>query len=376
MRTLVLTMLCCTISQKGYPLTVENSSLKLPTSSVRPLQEILEDERTVFYKLPQVWQQWIPGQPSLVLPVEVMSEHNANLEFPWETTVGFNIEHQKGSSEEINGAINFHRTPSKYKPIVVVTGEKDVWIYPLGMVVGELLWVRDGNIRRTIEVRTRTKINHPTEGITWDVRRYAPIRDVECLRSYLILQYRYTRKNYSLKNPEPDDLVFEMKGNLEVMQNLHPDNVRYLLDQKFVDCTGFPWSDGCSIPASNQDFHIFPRNYVLGLLESVDNITCSGCHKKTQISVKRLIPNFLEEKKPLLKNLGAIRGSDGIFTWHPYEVSNPKKLKRRNWRRYDLENNIVQEYNQAIHKDYKITKYVQESLAEWELPIPEELLNN
>ena len=80
------------------------------------------------------------------------------------------------------------------------------------------------------------------------------------------------------------------------------------------------------------------------------------------------------------EKVGNIRGSDGIFTWTPLDINTAAKdandTKQVYLRRYDRDNKIVTLYDPILHSDYKLTTYVQKSLADYELPKQQSVLND
>lgn len=86
----------------------------------------------------------------------------------------------------------------------------------------------------------------------------------------------------------------------------------------------------------------------------MDNISCQSCHRQTQITADRLTPSEIK----LINNpekIGRIRGSDGIFTYSPFEnVVNGKF----NLRQIDFINQRLALYDPLKHKDYKIAYFV------------------
>ena len=166
------------------------------------------------------------------------------------------------------------------------------------------------------------------------------------------------------RNPQEDE-VHKMDGLVEELPNVDEDIVKKLLSLPFKNVSSDNWS-----PTSNQDFHILPRDYGFGLISGVDPVACADCHRQTQISVRNLVP-----KDPTVINqpdtIGNIRGSDGIFTWHPFSKYNNNYTESDSifFRPYDVNNSLViyTKFNPSPNK-YKLTLSVQKSLKEYELP--------
>ncbi len=370
-----------------YPLNLEKEGIQLPWVYDTKLREILRSKRTIFYKLPEVYQFYIP--PSQIKHVnltlgtetyttqravygvyytEFLSLFNANADFPWEGTVGLNAAKRDDLLGTQYGAVNFIHLPEN-KPILILNERPIKWIFPAGTMAAEILWTKDSKGKKWVyEIRTRTK---DKECEYWTPGIYRPLgTDDELCRELGIADYIPAKKHLFFRNPEEDE-VFKMDGMVERLPDLSEDETKRILQKGFKDVTHNEWS-----PASDQKFSILPKDYSLGLI-TVDEVSCASCHRQTQISVRNLIP-----KEPLIiKNpgtVGNIRGCDGIFTWHPFSKKSVRKSSSEptppaiSLRKYDTENGFVKLYKSEETgfdlEDYKITEYVQSALEDYELP--------
>jgi hypothetical protein len=299
---------------------------------------------------------------------DYLKEFNANNDFPWETTFGLS----QAFKDKTHDAINFIYLP---KPIVIINERPIKWIFPIGTVVAEMIYVLDGNTKRVFEIRTREKVLEEG-GTTWEPRIYRPFANAEELQYTLRLPTTNKgKKHLFLRNPEEDE-VFEIHGNVEIIPDLTPNQTRFGLRKPFQDVTNSWWSKerDSFAPMSNQSFSVFPKDYAVGLLKSVDSSSCSDCHRQTQISVLNLIPNDKNIQRNF-KSVGNIRGSDGVFTWYPFDkkVIGQHKNFQQNipLREIDFEKGYVQWFDSEIHRygDYQLTSYVIDSLKDWELPV-------
>lgn len=371
------------VPEDGYPLT---PPVKLPAGVER-----LNDPRTVFYRLPQTYQQWVPaarveskdeatGAVSVtsrparwgIYAASVLSEFNANGDFPWESTFGLNVAHRAKMIPATYDVFNFLSLPEdedgKLLPILVLDERPIKWLFPPGATLGEVLTVKGPDGKTYVqEVRTRTKGDAMT---TWHVKIFRPVADRAEFQRLTGVGYVPARKFMSFRNPEEDE-VLAVAGTVEKLPNLPPETVAKLLSRPFRDVTDSNWH-----PSSDQEFSILPKDYSLGLLKEITPEACANCHKQTQISVRRLIP-----REPLIQRnpdkVGNIRGSDGIFTWHPFaaksvlagaDQQNGDVIWLRGW---DAQNGIARivPRGQAPDGRYKLTRYVQASLAPYELPL-------
>ena len=370
-----------------YPLNLAKEGIKLPATDDPTLKQLLNDPNTIFYKLPQSYQFYQPSSTvehkNLTLGTTYVStteevygvyfssylpEFNANTFFPWETTIGLNHAVAKGNSPY--GAINFINLPYS-KPIAIINETPIKWIYPEGTTVSEVLYVKNNNTEEkyVFEIRTRTKVKN-----TWEPHVYRPLANRKELNKYTTESS--AKKYLFLRNPQEDE-VFKAEGFVEKIPDLTEQQTKEILNLPFKEVTFDLWSEISAAACSDQSFSIFPKDYSMGLL-SVDSESCAQCHRQTQITVNRLIP-----KEPLIYNnpakVGNIRGCDGIFTWYPFDVNSvsasPDVKQKLYLRQFDRNNKIVAMYDSLLHGEYKLTTYVQRSLAKYELPKQELVLN-
>lgn len=336
---------------------------QIPLPTVPDLESILNSDRTFFYKFDPLYQAYTPPlqikqenvtlgttavieQPPVwnVFPTTYQPELHANLDFPWETTVGLNA---APDVPDRYGSINFVHLP---KPILVINEQPIKWIFPAHSVVGEILWVKDSE-KLVFEIRTRTKSPDST---TWFPKVYRPIKNREHLVS-LIGEYTPAYKHLFFRNIEQEEII-KLEGLVERLPPLNKEDTKNILHMTFTDVTDEQWT-----PCSDQEYSILPRNYALSLI-GIDQESCSSCHRQTQTSTRNLFPS-----EPIIKyseHVGNIRGSDGIFTWHPFDK---KSFASGKLRQFDIDNNIIEIYD-GSNADYKLTKYVQLALKEYELP--------
>jgi hypothetical protein len=378
------------VTEPEYPLDLEKIGLTLPYTTDTELQRLLTSKKTIFYKLPSVWQHYIPASriehSNLTLGTKsysyreatwgiyfspFLSDFNANRLFPWETTAGLN-DSQKQTSN-IYRTVNFINLPEDESkntiPILLLNELPIKWIYPDGTTVGEIIYVVHEDKRYVQEIRTRQKTKGATD---WEPHLYRPIGDrKEFMRLAGIADYTPAKRYMFLRNPQEDE-VFKMEGLVERLPPLSSDKVKRLLSQSFKEVTAAPWS-----PSADQDFHILPRNYCFSLLESIDVVTCANCHRQTQISVLNLVP-----REPLIINnpdkVGNIRGCDAVFTNSSVRENDEQPAPERiSLRKYDLDNKTVKIWKGGTYDlpgDYKLTEFVQYSLRDYELP-PQQFLH-
>lgn len=376
-----------------YPVSLAKLGIVLPRIvGDTAVDRRLNDTRTVFYRLPQVFQQWVPAgkieqrdaalgtttyieRPAVwgILSTSVLPEFNANRDFPWESTFGLNIAHRNKLIPSVYDVVNFFSLPEddegRLIPIIVLDERPVKWLFPDGTMFGEILYVKKDGKSYVQEIRTRTK--GQAQG-TWYPRVYRPVKDRQEFTQLTGIAYEPSSKFMQFRNSE-EQKVEEVSGIVERLPRLTADTTIRLLSRPFQDVTESGWSPS----PDKSEFSILPEEYSFGLLKEITAEVCSRCHRQTQISVKRLIPN-----EPIIRDannaskIGNIRGSDGIFTWHPFvtksigtDVGVPPG--RTIWlRRFDAENGLVRVIPKGTtpqHK-YLLTRYVQASLAGYELP--------
>jgi hypothetical protein len=377
-----------TAEKYGYPLDLNSINLKLPKVEDQKLDLILKDKDTVFYKLKQVWQHYVP--PSKVEHVNqtlgtktyttndlvwglYYSTYNpdahANFNFPWETTVGLNTIIKTTQGQNFK-TVNFISLPKdengKILPIWYLREAPIKWIFPAGTTVGEIIYVINNNEKYIQEIRTRTKSE---DCEVWEPHLYRPIANKqEFIRYTQSPDFISSKKFVFLRNPQEDE-VFRMEGNVEILPELTESKVKSILSLPFKEVTSENWS-----PSSSQDFSILPKDYCFSLLKSVDVQVCAECHRQTQISVRNLVPKDPSVIKDPV-GTGNIRGSDAVFTWHPFSdncirTSDKDPVKALLVRKYDTENGYIKVLSEIPKENRynKLTKFVQMSLKDYELP--------
>jgi len=389
--------------KSGYPLSLVNEGLRLPPVADAVMKTVLDSKRTIFYKLPRVYQQYNPPSQVEHRHAETgrityttnpgnwgiyyssfLPDFNGNHAFPWEGTFGLNHAVKENQLEKRYGSINMLSLPTNDQgaitPIVILNERPIKWIFPVGTVLGEILWVRDEQGKKWIyEIRCRRK---QPGALAWDPIILRPVKNRAELLDYLNYPANWhPPKTYLFLRNTHEDEVAMFQGLVERLPKLTPDQVRHLLSSPFVDVTYEAWSKETTAPTSEQDFSLVPKDYSLGLI-SADEVSCAQCHRQTQTSLWNLIP-----REPLIydnpEKVANIRGSDGIFSWHPFSeesVSDGTRTGQKVFLRdHDRNGGIVKIIsNNSDPVDlelYRLTKYVQEALKPYELPRDKRLLH-
>jgi hypothetical protein len=249
---------------------------------------------------------------------------NANIEFPWRTPGG--VDH----SEHAIGKFRFFRLPDapsgRVWPVAyfedTLRGSKmgahrgTSWIFPVGTVFGEVLALRDAaGQMNTFEVRLRIR----QEGY-WDVEILRPFPTEADLTA--ALQKRGEAelatqvaaapvRMRKLKDTLHREMAFVSTAGSVELPEINPQLAKALLNETpFKSAIGAKWKGEAFSPTTLQPFGIVPRDY-LGTHLGTDPDSCMECHKHTQ----RHVDSF----DSVRQWYGYVRGSDGIFTWHPIE---------------------------------------------------------
>lgn len=319
----------------------------LPKVDSPELQDILNDPELFVYtkeEIPAAYQNWkgvLPGvhTPEFNISADKQERFgNGNVEFPWGRPLG---------THRCENVVTFNfiwlplKPDGKREPIVYFPkkhqGDHTVgysWAFPVGTVVGEVLGMElpSGRIV-TFELRIRTR-----ELRDWGIDLYRPYPTPESLAA-AIKEFRpewqqqaaltavvdHLESNslrfplVSLKDSQPLQRVFQGTGLVDTLPGLPDEELLIeLLSQKaFVSCLGMDWRSDAegnrtSAPTTAAALQVVPRNYDAGFV-NIDRYDCSQCHT----TVGQHVDDFDFHRDWY----GRIRGSDGIFSFHPFEPS-------------------------------------------------------
>jgi hypothetical protein len=129
-----------------------------------------------------------------------------------------------------------------------------------------------------------------------------------------------------------------------------------LMSTTFQSAVGSAWrvdeKSGvpCYAPTTEDDFHIVPRHYRAAWMEATSQ-SCMDCHRDTL----RLAAEFEEPRDWY----GRVRGSDGIFSWHPFDpvsISHNGMARPVTMRKEFVEAGVVRQYRPGDDQ-FPDTKY-------------------
>jgi hypothetical protein len=351
-------------------LEFKDLGVKMPPIGDNLLSFILNNDNTVYYKLPKVYQSNDPNGLTGVFAAEYLPEINANLDFPWDRPFGFNQ-----VPKDILETFNFFLLP-RNKKIAVFNEQPVKWLYPDAGIFGEILIIKEKEKNQKYICEIRIRIKRVFNGnADWESKIFRQIANRMELESFLGVPTYYSSavkpatKYVKLENPEKDK-VFIAQAYLDVLPDIPADKLETIFSTfPFKDVTSEPWSETCIAPTSTQEFNLFPKDYAL--LIKMDSFSCQRCHKQTFVPNNRLLPN-----EPIIKNnpdkIGRIRGYDGIFTWQPFDescISKDGTNQGFKLRSYDFEKGYVEYYDPIKHKDYVLTGFFQKELIQEEIPV-------
>ena len=317
----------------------------LPKVDDADVQAVLNDPRLILYtdrEMPKAYQFWngqFPGVHRASYNISANGSEpfgNGNREFPWSTPAGTH------RAKDV-WAFRFMRLPQdkngKVHPVVWYRTRQSGdgrqgygWRFPAGAVLGEVLMMRgDDGKDYCFELRVRFR-----EVDDWAVNVFRPFPRAETL----VQRIKELRPDWA-EQPSLKDAVelmstpanlperkladkhprktFNQKMGVYVLPSLDDDQlVRELLTKTvFKSSLGEYWFAGANgtvaaAPTTEERFHVVPAKYDAGFIE-VDRASCMRCHE----TVNQPVDKFQAGRDWY----GRIRGSDGIFSFHPFDPS-------------------------------------------------------
>lgn len=205
------------------------------------------------------------------------------------------------------------------------------WVYPVGTVIGEMIFIKNGDDIYLSELRTRQRF-----ASGWAANVYRPFPTAATLAAAIKAKRPAWETDTRLKAvmarlegnaaltpatlssaPFPRD-VFTQAGFRDDLPDFGDDAlVKDLLrSTTFVSAYGSVWradgADKAFAPTTTAAFSIVPRAYDAGLIE-VNDESCARCHRETQ----RPLAGMMQPVFPY----GEVWGSDQIFSFHPFDES-------------------------------------------------------
>jgi len=289
---------------------------------------------------------------------------NGNREFPWRTPGG--IDRAEKYCDEFRFISLPRKKDGSYWPIVVYRDRLDrstsvnmpaptgyKWIYPNGTVIGEVLVMNfNDGYKYTYEVRIRER-----EPNDWNVDVFRPFTTAEQLGHFLsqhgnesasaeLLAAKSLRRQ-RLADRHPTR-AFDVTSGIDPLPEISGDLIKLALTTgPFSSAAGTTWrtgSNGVTADAptnEREEANLVPPGYNATFLGN-DRTGCVNCHKHTL----RHVSAFQNRDW-----YGYIRGSDGIFSFHPIEPSSIGTGEERpvRMRRELVEAGMVEAYDPDQH---------------------------
>lgn len=299
----------------------------------------------------------------------IRSETNGNREFPWRTPGG--LDFAEGVTDEFRFIWLPKREDGTPHPVVVYRDQLEKsdsvnmpiptgyrWIFPVDTVIGEVLVMRfsDG-LMYTYEMRVRTR-----EIDDWEVEIFRPFPTLASLKqriaevrpdSQVLTKLDGGEIEVStLEDTQHPRRAFTAKAGVYTLPPIPNDLAKQLLTTTpFRSSMGGVFAEGSKhvafSPTAEHQESIVPPRY-LGTFLGTDRESCAKCHEHTLRHVDRFENT---------EWYGYLRGSDGIFSFHPIEPSSIGPPDKRVQFRASLVNSgMVATFDPAQHDPsvYKI----------------------
>lgn len=313
-----------------------------PKVDDKATQAVLDDPALLLYtdrEMPRAYQIWdglLRGVHAVRYNISADGGEpfgNANQEFPWGDPGGL---HRTNGTTAFRFLLLPERNGQKL-PVVWYPKQRPgdaqpgyAWIFPVGTTIGEVLLLRGPDGRDyPFEVRTRTRENG-----SWEMDAFRPfptpeslsdrIKEIEptweaqpVLRSAVAtLEGRGRYRVARLVDQHPRR-TFDQQSFLDELPPLPAALVAKLLTSTtFKSALGTSWREAGKLiaasPTTQSAFHVVPANYDAAFVV-VDHESCMRCHDQVAAHVDTFdMPRDW---------YGRVRGSDGIFSFHPFDPS-------------------------------------------------------
>jgi hypothetical protein len=307
------------------------------------VQAILDDPSLILYterEMPECYQIWdgmLPGVHAVSYNISANDSEpygNGNIEFPWGAAAGthrttnvFTFRFLKLPKNEQGKTLPV----AWYKKVLPGDSQSGYgWVYPVGTVFGEVLTMKaPWGAHYTFELRLRVR-----EHADWNVDVFRPFPTAEDLSKRIQALRPEWRKSGQLAKLVTH-LNTPVKMTRQVLSNNHPGRVihqamgvdylpdagddaliaKLLTETTFRSALGSTWRKSTNglytcAPTTTARFHVVPANYDAGFIEA-DRVSCRRCHETTNQHVRDF--QFGRDW------YGRVRGSDGIFSFHPFD---------------------------------------------------------
>lgn len=292
-------------------------SSHIPDSKDGILQKIRNDKRLLIYtekEMPKAYQDWNAGalhgihSPSYNISAAKPKEKfgNPNVEFPWGKPAGTEL-----VSDDNISSFKFLLLPRNESIKITrkyLAGDSRpsyTWEFPKGTIIGEVLQHYYEDNYYTFEVRIRKKDDNE-----WKSNAYRPFATLKEFANFC--KENKHDLYYHDKQVQQSHQVFKGDVVTTSLEEIPLSLVKKSLKQDFVNVLGQEWHNDAHAPTTDAKFHIVPKNYQAATI-AVSSNSCMRCHETTL--------KHASELEPFRDWYGRVRGSDGIFSFHPFDPS-------------------------------------------------------
>lgn len=288
----------------------------IPDSKDLILNKIRNNPRLLIYtekEIPQAYQDFAGAligihAPSYNISAAKPQEKfgNPNVEFPWGKPAG-----AENVSENNFSSFKFLLLPENQSIIITrkyLNGDRRpsyVWTFPKGTTVGEVLQLYYKEKYYTFEVRLRTK-----ETENWKTTSYRPFVSLKDFANFC--KSNGTQLYYHDQRIVQSHQIFQGDAIATNLDSIPESLVKKALSQTFENALGQEWHEESHAATTDSDFHIVPKNYRAATI-AINSKSCTRCHE----SVLKHASDFDNNRDWY----GRVRGSDGIFSFHPFDPS-------------------------------------------------------
>ncbi len=308
------------------------------------IQQLLKDPRLILYtdsEIPPAYQDWdgnLQGVHSIHYNISANGSEpygNGNREFPWGAPGGLHRTSNVGTFRFLSlpaDATGDQRPIVWYKERMRGDTRKGyVWLFPVGTVVGEVLRMKSPSGKYyTFEMRMRVR-----EQDDWGIDVYRPFRNAESLAQRIKelrpawrkqpklaklvkhLEEPMAMAKQTLSDRKHPRKAFRQTSGIDQLPAIDDDELvaELLTTTPFKSVVGEIWrkgTNGLTTAAATTDarFHVVPAKYDAGFID-VDRKSCIRCHETASRHVNKF--DFSRDW------YGRVRGSDGIFSFHPFD---------------------------------------------------------
>jgi hypothetical protein len=362
----------------------------LPEVDDPNVARLLADPRLMLYtdaEMPEAYQFWsgdLPGLHRVSYNISADNSEpfgNGNREFPWSAPAGT---HRAKNVSSFRFVWLPQDDQGRTLPVVWYSkhlrGDDRMgyaWTYPIGTIFGEVLTMRGPDRRNhTFELRLRMR-----EAAHWEVDVFRPFptandlaerirelrpdweRDEALVKLCGHVEGEKKLTVRTLVDRQPQRRVFSQKMGVDVLPDIKDEKlvIDLLTKTTFRSAVGQIWREGSNgtetcAPTTKAEFHVVPAGYDAGFI-AVNNTSCMRCHDTVNQNVR--------EFNAGRDWYGRVRGSDGIFSFHPFSHGSisDNGFGRPISMRHDLQKaGVIARFNAKVHKSsvYKRLKSLPE----------------